>query len=420
MVNVRDEAFKGRIGKTVEESEPWWPEPPAPPRAVAERRDDRARRHRASPTSAATARRSRRRTSTGSRPSGLRYTNFHTTALCSPSRACLLTGRNHHAVGMRGVSNWDTGFPHMRGGITPARRDRCRRCCGRTATPPTPPASGTWRRWRSARRRARTRTGRCRRASTASTGSCRARPTSSIPSSPSDNHHIDPPRPARGRLPRQRGHRRPVDRLDPRPRSRCGPTGRSSSTSRSARRTRRTRRRASTSQKWRGRVRRGLGRVRASGGSRASSRWASCPPGTTLAPPQPGRAARGTTSPTNQQRVRGAPAGGVRRVARAHRRRRSAGWSTSSKQRGLLDNTLLMVLSDNGAQPGGRPVRRDGRVQLLQRHVGGHRRDRRQPPRRHRRAALAQQLSRGVGRRPATRRCAGTSRTPTAAACAIR
>ncbi len=51
---------------------------------------------------------------------GLRYTNFHATALCSPSRACFLTGRNHHSVGMRGVSNWDSGFPHMRGAITPA------------------------------------------------------------------------------------------------------------------------------------------------------------------------------------------------------------------------------------------------------------------------------------------------------------
>ncbi|MDE3087435.1 MAG: arylsulfatase, partial [Acidobacteriota bacterium] len=50
---------------------------------------------------------------------GLRYNGFHTTALCSPSRACLLTGRNHHSVGMRAISNWDTGFPHMRGGITP-------------------------------------------------------------------------------------------------------------------------------------------------------------------------------------------------------------------------------------------------------------------------------------------------------------
>jgi len=50
---------------------------------------------------------------------GLQYTGFHTTALCSPSRACLMTGRNHHQVGMRAVSNFDTGFPNMRGSITP-------------------------------------------------------------------------------------------------------------------------------------------------------------------------------------------------------------------------------------------------------------------------------------------------------------
>src|SRR6476661_4238689 len=31
---------------------------------------------------------------------GLRYHRFHVTALCSPTRACILTGRNHHAVGM--------------------------------------------------------------------------------------------------------------------------------------------------------------------------------------------------------------------------------------------------------------------------------------------------------------------------------
>ena len=49
---------------------------------------------------------------------GLRYTNFHTTALCSPTRAALLTGRNHHSVGMRGLSNWNTGFPNTTGSIT--------------------------------------------------------------------------------------------------------------------------------------------------------------------------------------------------------------------------------------------------------------------------------------------------------------
>jgi len=42
---------------------------------------------------------------------GLRYTNFHTTALCSPSRAALLTGRNHHSVGTGVVSELQTDFP---------------------------------------------------------------------------------------------------------------------------------------------------------------------------------------------------------------------------------------------------------------------------------------------------------------------
>ena len=42
---------------------------------------------------------------------GLRYTNFHSTALCSPTRAALLTGRNHHSVGFGVVSEMSTGFP---------------------------------------------------------------------------------------------------------------------------------------------------------------------------------------------------------------------------------------------------------------------------------------------------------------------
>jgi len=43
--------------------------------------------------------------------SGLRYTRFHVTALCSPTRAALLTGRNSHAVGMGVITNWSTDFP---------------------------------------------------------------------------------------------------------------------------------------------------------------------------------------------------------------------------------------------------------------------------------------------------------------------
>jgi arylsulfatase len=50
---------------------------------------------------------------------GLRFTNFHTTALCSPTRASLLSGRNHHSVGMRFLSNTDTGFSNCRGVISP-------------------------------------------------------------------------------------------------------------------------------------------------------------------------------------------------------------------------------------------------------------------------------------------------------------
>ena len=42
---------------------------------------------------------------------GLRYTNFHSTSLCSPTRAALITGRNHHSAGFGVVSEAATGFP---------------------------------------------------------------------------------------------------------------------------------------------------------------------------------------------------------------------------------------------------------------------------------------------------------------------
>ncbi|EUA12326.1 sulfatase family protein [Mycobacterium kansasii 732] len=41
---------------------------------------------------------------------GLRYNRFHTTALCSPTRAALLTGRNHHAVNTGNITEWATGY----------------------------------------------------------------------------------------------------------------------------------------------------------------------------------------------------------------------------------------------------------------------------------------------------------------------
>ncbi len=114
-----NEEFHGKIGRAVDDSEPWWPEPDLPdkdsPNVVVILLDDTGFSHLGSYGSFID-------TPTFDRlaDEGLRYTNFHTTALCSPTRACLLTGRNHHSVGMRSLSNFDTGFPNMRGRIAPS------------------------------------------------------------------------------------------------------------------------------------------------------------------------------------------------------------------------------------------------------------------------------------------------------------
>ena len=48
---------------------------------------------------------------------GLRYTNMHTTALCSPTRTCILTGRNHHSNHMACITEGATGYPGYDGVI---------------------------------------------------------------------------------------------------------------------------------------------------------------------------------------------------------------------------------------------------------------------------------------------------------------
>ena len=62
---------------------------------------------------------------------GVRYNNFHVTPLCSPTRASLLTGRNHHSVGMAFLANADSGFPGQRGHVTQAGGDARRDAEGR-------------------------------------------------------------------------------------------------------------------------------------------------------------------------------------------------------------------------------------------------------------------------------------------------
>jgi len=109
--------FEGVIARTVKDSTPSWPVPAHPregaPNVVVVLIDDLGFSHFgcygsdiATPWIDRLA------------EGGLRFTNFHVTPLCSPTRAALLTGRNHHEVGMRSVANFNTGFPNMRGEVT--------------------------------------------------------------------------------------------------------------------------------------------------------------------------------------------------------------------------------------------------------------------------------------------------------------
>jgi arylsulfatase A-like enzyme len=102
--------FGGRIGRDWRDSEPWWPPEPRPPdgapNVVLVVLDDVGYAQLgcygsdiATPVL------------DGLAAGGVRLSNFHTTSLCSPTRACLLTGRNHHRSGMGRVADLAVGFP---------------------------------------------------------------------------------------------------------------------------------------------------------------------------------------------------------------------------------------------------------------------------------------------------------------------
>ena len=67
---------------------------------------------------------------------GLRYTQFHSTALCSPTRAALITGRNHHSVGFGVIGELSTGYPGLRFRHRSGERHHRRDSQGATAMPP--------------------------------------------------------------------------------------------------------------------------------------------------------------------------------------------------------------------------------------------------------------------------------------------
>lgn len=111
-----DETFQGKIGKTIDDSTPWWPLPEKSsekkPNVVVILLDDLGFSQLGCYGSSISTPAIDRLAS-----EGLRYNNFHTTAICSPTRAALLTGRNPHSVGVSFVSEYDSGFPHSRGKI---------------------------------------------------------------------------------------------------------------------------------------------------------------------------------------------------------------------------------------------------------------------------------------------------------------
>ena len=73
---------------------------------------------------------------------GLRYNRFHVTALCSPTRAALLTGRNSHTAGFGSVGEFSNGFPGYTA-VLPPDRAPLPVSSGTTATAPRRSASGT-------------------------------------------------------------------------------------------------------------------------------------------------------------------------------------------------------------------------------------------------------------------------------------
>jgi arylsulfatase A-like enzyme len=105
-----DNEFKGKIGKTFSESQEYWPEkkkaPVGAPNVLLFLIDDAGYG-----TSSAFGGLMQTPTLDSLANNGLRYTNFHSTAVSSPTRAALLTGRNHHSVHMGYLNYSALGFP---------------------------------------------------------------------------------------------------------------------------------------------------------------------------------------------------------------------------------------------------------------------------------------------------------------------
>ena len=102
--------FPGVIGRTYDQSKPAWPEPirakEGSPNVIFLILDDTGFGHLGCYGSPIATPNIDKLAS-----EGLRYNNMHTTALCSPTRSCILTGRNHHSNHVGCLTNGSTGYP---------------------------------------------------------------------------------------------------------------------------------------------------------------------------------------------------------------------------------------------------------------------------------------------------------------------
>ena len=373
-------AFPGVIGRTADESSPAWPAPTRAPKGapnvVFVVLDDTGFGQLgcygspiATPNFDALA------------ASGLRYNNMHTTALCSPSRSCIITGRNHHSNGMAAITELAIRLSRATTASSRSRTGCCRRCwsaqgystymVGKWHLTPSnqETAAGPYTRWPLGRGFERF------------YGFLGGDTSQWYPDLVYDNHQVEPPR-----TPEEGYHLTEdlVDKsiefiadakqVDPdkpfylhlvlRGHARAAP------------------RAEGVGRQVRGRVRRRLGRLPREGLRAAEGARASCPP-TPSCPGTTPTCPTGTSLPPDARRLYSRMmevfAGFL-----SHTDHQLGRLLDFLREQGELDNTLIMVISDNGASAEGGPTGTTNEAQFfnnaqepLEDSLQGHRRDRR-------------------------------------------
>ena len=409
-------AFPGVIGRTIDESQPAWPRPlrakPGAPNVLFIVLDDTGFGQLGcygSPIQTPNLDRLA--------ADGLRYNNMHTTALCSPSRSCMLDRPQpplerdgvHHR-GRDRLPGLERPHPvRERLPVRDAAGARLQHVRDRQVAPDADRAVQ--------RRRARTTAGRSAAASSASTASWAATRSQYYPDLVYDNHQVKPPK-----TPEQ-GYHLTEDLVDhaiefiadakqvapDKPFFMYFCTGAMHAPHHVPK---------EWADKYKGQFDDGWDAYREKVFAAAARAGHPARRARKLSARDPDVADVGHAGRRREAALR-AHDGGVRRLPRAHRPPHRPADRRSSRRSGQLDNTLIMVVSDNGASAEGGP---HGSVNenLFFNNVPETLEDEPRGDRRARRARSTSTTTRGAGPGPATRRSAAGSARPTAAALAIR